>query len=677
MKQTYRSLLASAILSCLTALPVQAATGDTSDTVTTYPAEFFISAQPYSAFDMLALVPGYSFTEMKTDVRGFASAAGNVLIDGIRPASKHETLETLLRRIPASSVKQIELIRPGTPGIDMQGQTLLANVVRERNVQTRGSTEVGSGFYKRGLSSPRIAGEFSRQSDENRLEISAARYRTVDDEHGLGSRPRVSPTGEILRDTDYVQDEGDRATEFAAAYEQQLAGGKLRVNGSHKRDRFHADIQEDRFYPDRNTENVTQAFRTLDSELGLHYDRSFAQSSQFELFGIHRLTEETGGESSVENSDMTLSSKRSKATESILRAIVRRNGDVISIEGGVEGALNVLDSHSGLRENDVEVPLPAANVRVEERRGEAFATAIWRMAPQWSLEAGSRFESSRLSQSGDSNLSKNFFFAKPRALLSWSLNPDNRLRLLVERRVGQLKFSDFVSSTSLSTNQVIAGNPNLEPDQTWRTELTWERHFMGSGALVMSARHEQISDLIDRIPVGNVDLYDGVGNIGDGTRNELEINLNLPLQGIGLPTGLLRATALWRDGEATDPATGKHRTISGDKPFEAALHFSHDLTRWNTRWGIDLTFAEKEREFHFDEIRTDRVGTELDLFAEYQPRPDWNIRFYANNLLDRHTERERRVYDGLRGLVPLGFIETRSLQLGPYVGLTVRKSFGG
>lgn len=676
MKQTHLLLLVSAMLACLGALPVRAGTDEASNTVTTYPAGFFVSAQPYSAFDMLALVPGYSFAEMKSNVRGFASAAGNVLIDGIRPASKHETLETLLRRIPARSVKQIELVRPGTPGIDMQGQTLLANVIRERTTQTRGSTEMGSSYYERGLSSPRIAGEFSRQADEYRLEFSAARYRTVDDEHGLGSRPRVAPTGEILRDSRYVQDEGDRATEFAAAYERQLGGGKLHLNGSHKRNRFRADIREDRFYPDLNTGNVTQAKLTSDSELGLHYDRPFARSLQFELFGIHRRTDEDGGESSVENNDITRSSERSKAAESILRALVRRNGDTISLEVGAESALNVLDSHSGLRENDVEVPLPAANVRVEERRGEVFATAMWRMAPGWSLEAGSRFESSRLSQSGDSNLSKDFFFAKPRALLSWSLDADNRLRLLVERRVGQLKFSDFVSSTSLSTNQVTAGNPNLEPDQTWRTELTWERHFMGSGALVLSARHERISDLIDRIPVGNIELYDGVGNIGNGTRNEVEINLSLPLEGIGLQTGLLRATALWRDSQATDPATGRHRSISGDEPFEAALHFSHDLTRWNTRWGVDVKFAEKEPEFHFDEVRTDRLGTELDLFAEYQPRPDWNIRFYINNLANRRAERERRVYGGLRGTAPPSFIETRSLQLGTYFGLTVRKSFG-
>jgi hypothetical protein len=48
------------------------------------------------------------------------------------------------------------------------------------------------------------------------------------------------------------------------------------------------------------------------------------------------------------------------------------------VELGGEAALNVLDSRSALEENGVAIALPAANVRVEERRAEGFATATWR-----------------------------------------------------------------------------------------------------------------------------------------------------------------------------------------------------------------------------------------------------------------------------------------------------------
>ena len=55
--------------------------------VTAYPLSFFIAGNPSNAFDMIARVPGFTFEAGET-VRGFASAAGNVLIDGKRPTSK-------------------------------------------------------------------------------------------------------------------------------------------------------------------------------------------------------------------------------------------------------------------------------------------------------------------------------------------------------------------------------------------------------------------------------------------------------------------------------------------------------------------------------------------------------------------------------------------------------------
>jgi hypothetical protein len=69
--------------------------------ITVYPAAYFADAQPYSAFDMLARLPGFDFDGGDSDVRGFSGATGNVLIDGQRPTGKSESLEAILRRIPA------------------------------------------------------------------------------------------------------------------------------------------------------------------------------------------------------------------------------------------------------------------------------------------------------------------------------------------------------------------------------------------------------------------------------------------------------------------------------------------------------------------------------------------------------------------------------------------------
>ena len=54
--------------------------------VVSYPASFFASAQPNTAMEMIARLPGFAF-DSGDGVRGFSGAAGNVLIDGERPAT--------------------------------------------------------------------------------------------------------------------------------------------------------------------------------------------------------------------------------------------------------------------------------------------------------------------------------------------------------------------------------------------------------------------------------------------------------------------------------------------------------------------------------------------------------------------------------------------------------------
>ena len=641
-----------------------------------YPASYFEKAQPYSAFDMLALLPGYTFIEADPDVRGFAASAGNVLIDGDRPATKHESLENLLRRIPASGVERIELIRSGAHGVQMQGQTVLANVVRVRRGQMHGAFELASTRYAGGIVGPRIAGELSRGIDRRLLELSAASYEALGDEHGDGHQARAAPDGAVLESAQYSQDERERSAEVSAAYEQQFEHGKLRANGSYIRETSDIAISEEQTHPDRETENVRERERQSESELGVRYDYAFDDTVHLELIGLHRTVREKETEDEIQVDETSSFRQVSSSSESIVRGVSRRLMDRWTLEFGAEAARNVLDSRSALRENDAPVALPAADVRVEERRSEAFVTTTWRMNAQWTLEAGSHVEVSELHQEGDSAVRKSFFYPKPRVLLSFAPTHANQWRLLIERSVGQLDFEDFVSSTSLSVDTVTAGNPDLEPDRTWTAELSWEHRLLDSGSLVLTARREKISDLIDRVPVDRVALLDGVGNIGEGERDELEIGFTMPLAPLGLDSGLLKTTALWRRSRAIDPVTGEQREISEEAPFEGALQFSHDLPALKVHWGVNVELATETREFLIDEIRAERFGARVDVFAEYEPAPAWNIRFFANNLTDRTFERERRIYDGARDVAPLSYVETRTLRMGPYIGVSVRRSFG-
>jgi outer membrane cobalamin receptor len=117
-----------------------AATGQAG--VTSYPPAFFAAQNPNSAADMVTRLPGFTL-DTGDSVRGFEGSAGNVLIDGQRPASKSDNLQTILSRIPAGKVERIDVIRGGAPGIDMQGKTVIANVVLKKGGAIRSTLPAG------------------------------------------------------------------------------------------------------------------------------------------------------------------------------------------------------------------------------------------------------------------------------------------------------------------------------------------------------------------------------------------------------------------------------------------------------------------------------------------------------------------------------------------------------
>ena len=97
--------------------------------VSSYPPAFFAGQQVANAYEMLQRVPGFQL-DTGDSVRGYEGAAGNVLIDGQRPSTKSDGLDQILLRIPVGQVERIDIIRGGAPGIDMQGKTVIANVVK-------------------------------------------------------------------------------------------------------------------------------------------------------------------------------------------------------------------------------------------------------------------------------------------------------------------------------------------------------------------------------------------------------------------------------------------------------------------------------------------------------------------------------------------------------------------
>ncbi|HYD28174.1 TonB-dependent receptor plug domain-containing protein [Brevundimonas sp.] len=636
---------------------------------------FFADSRPDTALDMIARLPGFGLDTGDTGARGFAGAAGNVLIDGDRPSSKSDSLDQVLRRISADSVERIELIRGGAPGIDMQGQPVIANVVLRRTVTVERVLELNTYFYPDGYMGPIIAGQFSRREGDNSIEGSFSATTDRTDGTGEGFRRRYDPSGALIQDADLVLWDRFQNVRGTGAIQRPFAGGRLRVNGLLGWD-THAWSQDllIRSGPGLDSFNNEEQ-ESVNGELGLNWTGDLSPRLGLELVGLQRYSasdyvgiSETGADSSTFSEDASVG-------ESIARAVLRfRPNDRWAFEGGGEVAYNFLDSATAYEENGVAVPLPSSAVKVEELRGEVFGQATWRPNPKLTLEAGLRVEVSEISQSGDSDLSKSFVYPKPRVQLTWTPWAGHQFRFRAERQVGQLNFGDFVASADIDIGQVEGGNPDLEPDKTTIFEVVYERRFWGEGVLELSAAHGEVEDVVDIIPLTGG--FDGVGNIGDGSFDQYQVRLTLPMDRLGIPNARLQARGSWAHTEVTDPLTGETRRFQGNQAFGCGVSFNHDLQGGKWSWGFDHGCnTDKGRLFRVREVRALYAEPFITLYGQWKPSSDLTIKVDLANVSDRELGYDRDIYTGPRDVSPVAFREVRRTKMSPWLFLQIRRSF--
>jgi outer membrane receptor protein involved in Fe transport len=642
--------------------------------VLVYQAAFFADARPNTANDMIGRLPGFTF-DGGNSARGFAGTAGNVLIDGQRPTAKTDDLQSILYRIPASDVDRIEVIRGGAPGIDMQGHAVIANVIRKTGDSTKIVADIQDNiFLLDGHAVPNASLEFTRHSGDSTYEGSIRRYGNFDDSVGNGFREITDlAAGTVRRNHAHTSAMGTGGALNGAAT-IPLLGGQFKANLTLQDQPFHSSIAYSGITGDQL---ITDRSGNRNGELGLHWNGKVG-ASQLETLILQRLSHVTDVNVSDDGTTEQVFSSKANTGESIARATLRYPPlPGLTLEGGAEGAYNFLDGTSSFVLNGVTVPLPSANARVEERRGEVFAQGTWKFAPDWLLEAGSRFEVSTISETGDTRQSRSFFYPKPRAVLTWTPDKNTQLRLRYERVLGQLDFSNFVASSNLAASGVNAGNPDLKPQQLTQYEFSYERHFWEKGALVATLLHEEGKDIVDYIPVtGASGMFDGPGNIGNGRNNQFDVELTLPLDKLGVSNGLLKVTNIWRFSAVRDPVTGDKRRVSAQRPQDVELNFTQDIDSLKSTWGIYYFNCWDEYYSRLTQVRHRRVTPPfIAAFWEYKPTPDWSIHVELDNMGRFGYEDIFFNYAGPRNTSPRVSIEEISIKSQPRLFIEIRKTF--
>lgn len=652
-----------------------------------FEAAFFSKYNPVTAADIVNRVPGFEIDDGEA-LRGFGATAGNVLVNGERPSSK-VLISEQLKRIPAESVIRVELISGSASNVDVRGQTQLVNVVLKRAKQGGSPTtwvadirdiqyseRIGWGLQLTktfalaenaeltvDLQAPNLRGRSESFEQVRNASDALTLYR---DQFGQPNQIGVQGSG-VLKWRPTAQDTLNfnaqvaptwNTTDLASfsyapsgALVQALAGRSEYTNN------YTAETGADwehRFSPELSIKGIALA--------------TFTGVDQDDVFRIFTPTG-TAGSGGLFNTQTI--GRTTEAGERVARGFLTWRPDgAHTLDFGIEGAFNFRDTTLAIFNNTGAGPvpqaLPVANARVEETRIEPFVTDVWKMSPQLTLETGFIYESSTIKQTGDEQKEREFSYPKPRAILTWQASEGDQIRTSITREVAQLDFAEFATSINVVDSLSIIGNPDLEPEKTWKVRAEWEHKLGPRAAVTLAVFHDKVEDVQDFIPrTVPLGTFDAPGNIGDGTRTGIEARASVPLSPL-IPNAELRLSGLWQETDVTDPLTGESRRFSGEKDWNYNVSFRQDLPDLKMAWGASAMGASDKIDYRLlEDISADRPGARLDLFAETTQIAGVTVRVSASNIFHPEEERIRTFYAGSRASGVLLRTETRKQKGGP------------
>jgi hypothetical protein len=658
---------------------------------TAYDAAFFAQFAPRTALDIARRVPGFSLDLGNTDTRGFAGAAGNVVINGSRPSSKAESLEANLSRIPASRVIRVEVAPGDLYGSEYAGKSQVLNVLLSANAGIDANVTAAGRRWFTGYVNRDLSGSALIKRGSSSFNLSAGTGRNRQLEEGTDTLINVA-TGaerEFRRKTNsYFNKDPFASANWAL---ERGSDDAFRVNARWAPSRF--DLEQTnrvRVAGVERDDSLIQNYRNPVIELGGDVTRPLAGGAvKFVGLATRRkrdnLDAATIRNGLLEDGATTVGgfeqTQKAKQAETIARA-TWTHSDIagFSVETGLEGVLNTLDSEvefysigSGGARTRIDLPIDQATVK--EKRGEAFVNVGRNLSPALRLDGGLAFEMSKLTVTGDTEAERSLKFLKPNIAIDWKPADGWHARLSVRRTVAQLNFYDFISVAELSADRVNAGNAELLPQRTWEVRATVDRRIFGDGLVKLDLGIDQVSMLQDQIltPEG----FSAPGNLGTGKRRFISLNVDAPLASLGLTGTRLKLSGQLQRTRVHDPISGTVRNFSN---FFPDWEWSAELRRDAGAFSYGGTIQDRDR---FSFFRANEIDTQYNggpfatAFVEYRVSPKSSITLDVENLISTKGLRQRLLFAPNRSQPNPATREFRERNRHPNIGLTFKQSFGG
>ena len=694
---TRYTLAASALLFSLSGgVTAQDNVGDDSTVV--YRADYFAEFNPITAQDMVNRIPGVGGATGSGGGFGGGAGGGNggrglgggggseITINGKRMAGKSNQASGQLDRITAGQVDYIELIRGTSGDLDVRGSGVVVNVILlEELSATAVNVEINMDRYADGESQP--GGSFAISGNLSGLGYVLSAVAEPRYDH------RITYEDSMLGDftaNDAIREDQIReqtSYDYSANLDYEFSpNSSARLNALYSQNDNPTSLARRtvnrRVYPNTIALQREELPGERDNwEIGADYELRTEQGSRFKGLVISNQGNVDSIRKRYDVADVADEGSEELTlyldTGSVTKERIARGSYTFDffesqdVEIGIERAQTILDSRLAYGVVDAAgTPDPSlgglvaqsvsnAVSTVEEMRYEPFLIHNWQLSSQMSLETSMLYESSEISQSGETSLSRDFGFFKPKVDFRYDLTPQLQIRATVEKRVRQLRFGDFVASNDDQDNDsnVLGGNENLKPEWLWAYDLKGEYRLPNDVGVVSAGvwYHEHFN-VIERIDatVDEDNLQSIAGNIGDGHMYGLTAAASIRMRMISMPNLLITANFNVKDSSVIDPFLGIDRRFANFDRGRLRLGMRHDVTSLGMSYGMEWNnrFDANIKRYEIDDIELRAGDPNVTAFVQFVDRRGITYRFDARNANDNMQCRERqrfvgRVSDGI------------------------------
>ncbi len=482
-----------------------------------------------TASDIMNNIPSVS-----VDQDGNLSLRGNqnvrVLLDG-KPTNIDAA--TLLKQIPSTSIKQIELITNPSAKYDPEGMSGIINIILHKNTNLGFNGDLSGGVT--------FGQEVSANSNLN-LNYREGKFNFYTN---LGAnRRRNEFSGQIIN----LIDNSGEFIELLGGNDSYLVKAGLDFYMD-DRNTFSIYTRQNKFYemgdgtlniryPQQPARNFTQFMDTEEENLSSTYNAVYRHTFPKEGHSLE-IEVDHNRYSNDEISEFTYTgaTTRTPYTDDVDKTRHQTVANVdyvlpISERSKLElgGETRLLRSENSFISGNEDL----ADVFFDfDRDIHSFYSTYGQNFDKWSYQVGARLENYQVEaiQGGALIYEDDYITLYPSAFVSYTPGEKNSFQMSYSRRVDRPSFNQVNPVRQISTPRLsVVGNPELEPQFTNSVELNYTRK-LGKNSLTAGVFHRMINDNITQVmeqdPQNEERIILSFDNAGSSTSSGVELSANL------------------------------------------------------------------------------------------------------------------------------------------------------